>query len=361
MKQIFTLLTALSLTSAFSLKANSQNINEGFNTSTEVTALVNSCWSLNAVNFSTSSPITGAGSLVSQLGLTSEIITPELVMPAASLTVSFNYAVVGTAGGSKKLQILLLDGAAETKLYDNNISGSGPFSFTLLSTDPHGNLLTGNKKVIIRISDNLSLKVDDLTINAPYTYAGGCSFTNIPLPIKLLNFQAALSKDQAQLNWIVDDNQTGDYFEVERSADGKNFSTVAIVSTTATQGNEAYQYKESAQTTAYYRLRIVNKDRSTSYSKILLIKSQTESATTVSLLQNPVQETLTFSFTSATNANNEVAVYNLVGAKVYAEKILAQKGKNSVSVKLNSYLSAGTYILEVRNANQRSIAKFIKQ
>ena len=361
MKQIFTLLTALSLTSAFSLKANSQNINEGFNTSTEVTALVNSCWSLNAVNFSTSSPITGAGSLVSQLGLTSEIITPELVMPAASLTVSFNYAVVGTAGGSKKLQILLLDGAAETKLYDNNISGSGPFSFTLLSTDPHGNLLTGNKKVIIRISDNLSLKVDDLTINAPYTYAGGCSFTNIPLPIKLLNFQAALSKDQAQLNWIVDDNQTGDYFEVERSADGKNFSTVAIVSTTATQGNEAYQYKESAQTTAYYRLRIVNKDRSTSYSKILLIKSQTESATTMSLLQNPVQETLTFSFTSATNANNEVAVYNLVGAKVYAEKILAQKGKNSVSVKLNSYLSAGTYILEVRNANQRSIAKFIKQ
>lgn len=361
MKQIFTLLTALSLTSAFSLKANSQNINEGFNTSTEVTALVNSCWTLNAVNFSTSSPITGAGSLVSQLGLTSEIITPELVMPAASLTVSFNYAVVGTAGGSKKLQILLLDGAAETKLYDNNISGSGPFSFTLLSTDPHGNLLTGNKKVIIRISDNLSLKVDDLTINAPYTYAGGCSFTNIPLPIKLLNFQAALSKDQAQLNWIVDDNQTGDYFEVERSADGKNFSTVAIVSTTATQGNEAYQYKESAQTTAYYRLRIVNKDRSTSYSKILLIKSQTESATTMSLLQNPVQETLTFSFTSATNANNEVAVYNLVGAKVYAEKILAQKGKNSVSVKLNSYLSAGTYILEVRNANQRSIAKFIKQ
>ena len=361
MKQIFTLLTALSLTSAFSLKANSQNINEGFNTSTEVTALVNSCWTLNAVNFSTSSPITGAGSLVSQLGLTSEIITPELVMPAASLTVSFNYAVVGTAGGSKKLQILLLDGAAETKLYDNNISGSGPFSFTLLSTDPHGNLLTGNKKVIIRISDNLSLKVDDLTINAPYTYAGGCSFTNIPLPIKLLNFQAALSKDQAQLNWIVDDNQTGDYFEVERSADGKNFSTVAIVSTTATQGNEAYQYKESAQTTAYYRLRIVNKDRSTSYSKILLIKSQTESATTMSLLQNPVQETLTFSFTSATNANNEVAVYNLVGAKVYAEKILAQKGKNSVSIKLNSYFSAGTYILEVRNANQRSIAKFIKQ
>ena len=362
MKQIFTLLTALSLTSAFSLKANSQNINEGFNTSTEVTTLVNSCWTFNTVNFSTTAPITGAGSMVSQLGVTSEIITPELVMPS-SITISFNYFVVDDNNGSQKIQVILTNGVTETKLYDQNPSntGSGTITATLSTGDPLGANLTGNRKVIIRISNNLSLKVDDLTINAPYTYAGGCSFTNIPLPIKLLNFQAGLSKDQAQLNWVVADNQTGDYFEVERSADGKNFSTVAIVSTTQTQGNEAYQYKETAQATAYYRLRVVNKDKSTSYSKILLIKSQAESAGTMSLLQNPVQETLTFSFTSTTNANNEVAVYNLVGAKVYAEKILAQKGKNSVSVKLNSYLSAGTYILEVRNANQRSIAKFIKQ
>ncbi len=168
MKQIFTLLTALSLTSAFSLKANSQNINEGFNTSTEVINLATSCWTFNSVNFSTTSPITGAGSMISQLGVTSEIITPELIMPFASLTISFNYSVVATAPGSKKLQILLLDGATETKLYDNNISGSGPFSYTLLSTDPHGNLLTGNKKIIIRLSNNVSLKIDDLTINAPY-------------------------------------------------------------------------------------------------------------------------------------------------------------------------------------------------
>src|SRR5215203_2120666 len=114
MKQIFTLLTALSLTSVFSLKANSQNINEGFNTSTEVINLATSCWTFNTVNFSTASPVTGSGSIVSQLGIASEIITPELVMPSSSLTISFNYSVVATAPGVKKLQILLLDGAGET-------------------------------------------------------------------------------------------------------------------------------------------------------------------------------------------------------------------------------------------------------
>jgi hypothetical protein len=302
--------------------------------------------------------------MVSQLGTgtLSEIITPELQIPS-TLTVSFSYNTVASTGGSKTLKILLDINGVETILETINLNPdpSGNFTASYTNANTPGNNINGSRKLIFRVTANASVKFDDLSINAPYTYAGGCSFTNIPLPIQLLNFQAALSKDQAELNWMVADNQTGDYFEVERSADGKNFSTVAIVSTTQTQGNEAYQYKETAQATAYYRLRIVNKDRSTSYSKILLIKTQAESAGTMSLLQNPVQETLTFSFTSTTNANNEVAVYNLVGAKVYGEKILAQKGKNSVSVKLNSYLSAGTYILEVRNANQRSIAKFIKQ
>src|SRR3954470_11624034 len=117
MKQIFTLLTALSLTSAFSTKANAQNINEGFNTSAEVTTLATSCWNFNTVNFSTSAPITGAGSVVSQLGVAAEIITPELVL-SSPFTVSFNYATVATSSGAKKVQILILDGAAETKVLE---------------------------------------------------------------------------------------------------------------------------------------------------------------------------------------------------------------------------------------------------
>ena len=66
-------------------------------------------------------------------------------------------------------------------------------------------------------------------------------------------------------------------------------------------------------------------------------------------MQNPVQENLNFSFTAATSTTNEINVYNLVGTKVYTEKIAVQKGTNSLSVKLNSYLTPGTYILVVKN------------
>ena len=364
MKQIFTLLTALSLTSAFSLKANSQNINESFESPAEVTNLVTSCWTLNNFNYTNVSPLVGVGgSVVSTQGALSELITPELQIPSA-LNISFSYSTVTSAGGSKTLKILLDINGTETLLESINLQSSpsgtfAPASYTNANTP--GNNINGNRKIIFRVTANVSLKLDGLVINAPYTNPGGCPFANIPLPVKLLNFQGGLSKTQTQLNWTVAENETGNYFEVERSSDGKNFTAVAVVSTTQKQGNESYMYNEAAQASAYYRLRIVNKDKSASYSKVILIKSQTTTANTVNLYQNPIQETLNFSFNSTANASNEIAVYNLVGAKVYAEKLLAQKGTNSVSIKLNSHLTSGTYILEVKNSTERSIAKFIKQ
>ena len=362
MKQIFTLLTALSITAAFSTKANSQNISEGFNTSGEVTTLVTSCWNFNSVNFSSSSPITGAGSVVSQLGAASEIITPELQIPS-TLTVSFNYNTVASVGGSKTLKILLDINGVETLLESINLNSipSGSFSASYTNANTPGNNINGSRKLIFRVTAQASVKFDDLSINAPYTYATGCPFENISLPVKLLSFQGSLVKDQAHLNWSVADNETGNYFEVERSLDGKNFSTVAVISTTQKQGDDVYSYNEAAQASAYYRLKIVNKDRSTSYSKTILVKTQSETASTLRLFQNPVQETLTFSFTSSASTSNEIAVYNLAGLKVYAEKLMVQKGNNSVSVKLNSYLTAGAYILEVKNNLERNTTKFIKQ
>lgn len=358
MKQIFTLLTAFSLTAA----ASAQNINEGFNTSAEVTTLATSCWNFNSVNFSTSSPITGAGSMVSQLGALSEMITPELQIPS-TLTVSFAYNTVAITGGSKTLKILLDINGTETLLENINLnsSPSGNFSGSYTNANTPGNNINGSRKLIFRVTANASVRFDDLSINAPYTYAGGCPFESIPLPVTLLSFQGSLAKDQAQLNWSVADNQTGNYFEVQRSADGKNFSTIAVVSTTQKHGGEVYSYAEAAQPTAYYRLRIVNKDRSASYSKIILVKTQAEAGAALRLFQNPVQQTLTFSFSSATASSNEIAVYNLVGTKVYAEKLMVQKGNNSVSVNLNNYLTPGTYILVVKNNTQTNTAKFIKQ
>jgi hypothetical protein len=50
----------------------------------------------------------------------------------------------------------------------------------------------------------------------------------------------------------------------------------------------------------------------------------------------------------------------MTGTKVLTQKIATQKGRNSISIALNNYVTSGTYILEVRNNTERSITKFIK-
>src|SRR3989337_1535724 len=116
MKQIFTLLTAFFLTSAFSLKANSQNINESFESPAEVTNLVTSCWTLNNFNYTNASPLVGTGgSVVSTQGAPAEIITPELQIPS-SLNISFSYNTVTSTGGSKTLKIFVSNNGVETIL-----------------------------------------------------------------------------------------------------------------------------------------------------------------------------------------------------------------------------------------------------
>jgi hypothetical protein len=358
MKQIFTLLTIALLTGT-TFKANSQNIDEHFETATQVNNLISSCWTFNTVAFTSTSPIVGSGSVISQLGSTSEIITPELLMPT-SLTVSFRYSVIASNPGVQKVQVLITDGIIETKFYDANTSGSGTITATFTTSDPQGTNLTGSKKVIIRISNNLNLKVDDLSINTQYTYLGGCSIAAIPLPLKLLSFQGSLNNSQSQLQWTVAENETGKYFEVEKSFDGRSYTTAGMVMTTQKAGSETYSYKEGIQNATFYRLKMVNEDGSVTYSKIILIKAQEATSSTIALLQNPVKDNLSFSFTSLTDKATDVTIYSMSGAKVFTQKIATQKGRNSISVALNNYITSGTYILEVRNNTERNITKFIK-
>jgi hypothetical protein len=361
MKQIFTLLTIALLTGS-SFKANSQYINESFESSAEVTNLQSMCWTFNNFNYTSSTPLVGTGgSVISTIGNAAEIYTPFLQMPS-SLAISFSYNTVTSTGGSKTLKILLDNNGVETILESINLQSnpSGNFSFTYTNANTPGANINGDKKVVFRTTANVSLKFDGLTISAPYTYAGGCEINAIPLPLKLISFQGALSNNRSQLQWTVAENESGKYFEIEKSVDGRNYTTAGVVMVTQKTGSETYSYKDDIQNATYYRLKMVNEDGSISYSKIILIKVQVDESNTIALLQNPVRDNLSFSFTSSTDKASDITIYSMSGAKVLTQKIATQKGRNSISIALNSYITSGTYILEVRNNTERSITKFIK-
>lgn len=183
------------------------------------------------------------------------------------------------------------------------------------------------------------------------------------LPIKLISFTGSTTKEKNLLQWKVAENETGNYFEVQKSTNGKDFTVAGMVFTTDKIGEETYQYKENNSAGySFYRLRIVNKNNMVSYSKTIILKNDnTNEASTITLMQNPVQTDLVFNYRSVKAAIYNIAIYNMAGMKVYTTQLNFQTGVNSTSLKLNGDVASGTYLLQISNASEVSTTKFVKQ
>ena len=92
--------------------------------------------------------------------------------------------------------------------------------------------------------------------------------------VKLTNFSANLNNNKATLNWGIASNETTDRFEVERSNDGVNFITAALVFTSDKSSAASYSFHENIVFSGkvYYRLKMYDTNQSVSYSKTLLFQ-----------------------------------------------------------------------------------------
>lgn len=184
----------------------------------------------------------------------------------------------------------------------------------------------------------------------------------IALPIRLVSLQGNILNNEAVIQWSVTGNESGSYFQIEKSLDGKNFISAGIVFNTAKIGNESYQYSEQKSHYIYYRLKEFNKDKSVSYSKILLLRATSvQNALTLQLLQNPVTGPVTFNFQSPQAGLSTISIYTITGTRLFTSKAAMHQGLNTVSLNAGVNLVAGMYILELSINNQRNTTKFIKQ
>ena len=185
-----------------------------------------------------------------------------------------------------------------------------------------------------------------------------------PLPLSIISFSGTLSQGVPLLKWVVAQNETGDHFEVQRSSDGINFSTVAAIATTNKEGLESYAFNDQKiyGNNAYYRLKMVNKSFSIVYSKIIMLKdAKGKNAGKITILENPVTSALTFNYNATISGIKTVALYNSLGVNVYSATIPIQPGVNSISLALDNRIAKGIYIMVLNDNTETSTAKIIRQ
>jgi hypothetical protein len=364
MKKIFTLVTFV-CTSLIATNSFAQ-ISETFETQSDFTNLINECWTFSTVSHTNSAPIDGIGSVASQLNSTSQIATPYLNL-GSSVSISFDYQRVQFAtGGSRTLKIFLLDTAGTPTMLDNIALNDGnlhSYSNTFDNSNTPGNHFPLEGKIMFQFSDNVSVTFDDLNISAPYYYPGGCSPAQSPLPVKLVSFQGNMNNGKVNLQWAVAQNEINDHFEVERSNDGKTFTTKGIVAATTKNGSESYSFGETVNSEkVYYRLKMFDINQVITYSKILAFQTKTAtSGNGIKIINNPITDKLTLSYSSVSTQSVQIKVYDLNGRMQMSERMNAYEGSNLISLTISSSFKTGMYVVEINNGSERQTAKFVKQ
>jgi hypothetical protein len=227
---------------------------------------------------------------------------------------------------------------------------------------------TGVRRISFQLSGsqdgNTYLLFDNISISAPLSNTP-CNYVDpmgAILPLRLVDFSGQLASNKAELKWTVDENEAGDRIEMERSFDGKNFTTASVIFTSAKTGRETYSYRETmTQPIGYYRLKLINKNGVVTYSSVIKLSSSKDDKTPIKILSNPVASSLTAQFTTEASALYTVRVYNMAGVQILTTSRQLQKGVNSLMIELPAAMVTGAYVVEVSNSQERAATKFLKR
>jgi Zn-dependent metalloprotease len=163
-----------------------------------------------------------------------------------------------------------------------------------------------------------------------------------PLPVTLTNFEGRHTDEGNVLSWATAAELNNEYFAVEKTMTGKNFTEVGRVEG---NGNSSIQQRYTFLDTnypegiTYYRLKQVDKDGRFAYSHVIPIKAL--SSRNLKFFPNPVQSLLTMELPDQELKSVDVRMINVSGQEVLTrQKVGVVKGNFNLDV---AKLPAGIY------------------
>jgi hypothetical protein len=220
-------------------------------------------------------------------------------------------------------------------------------SYTLMQYNVSS--LAGNSKVSFRIvfkSDggvtDAGMAVDDFEITGP---------TNAALPVTLVNFWGKrLDESNALLNFSTSSEKNNKGFEIEKSEDGFNFQSIGFIKgagNSATMKYYSFTDTKAVKDNLYYRLKQMDEDGRSDYSKIIKIEMNDLSSSLFAMY---------YQTGNVSGLNLQINTDNAIQGRLYSQdgKLLREISLKSGWQNLDmSELPKGVYLLEVTEKGGR--------
>ncbi len=178
--------------------------------------------------------------------------------------------------------------------------------------------------------------------------------SDFDLPLTLMNFTVEKYNENALLKWQVAAQVNVDFYEIQRSFNGNDFTPIGKVPSVLSSGTDiSYTYTDTLNGLhaglIYYRLRMVDKDGKFSFSPVKYL-SFTGNNPSVQVSPNPVTTMLVIRFGNVTTGPYQVAIYNEEGRRLMTRN-LNVSANTSFNLPRPSTIPPGTYVISISGGN----------
>jgi hypothetical protein len=183
---------------------------------------------------------------------------------------------------------------------------------------------------------------------------------------EFLSFEGRYTEGVVVLNWRTLNEINTDYFEVERSEDGENFSSIGQVKasgTTTAATDYTFTDETPLKEQGHYRLRMVRQDGTFVYSRTILVQDRSPVASSFRVYPNPAAGGQEVTIEVANLKENEEVTFTVTdvsGRQVLTQQVRTDEfGELHLTFPVGVSLRPGIYNLTVAGSNKTLNRKLV--
>ena len=258
---------------------------------------------------------------------------------------------------------------------DNKTWTTVPGSLTKITNTAQDSTYNGWQKVFLSLPAAVANK-DSIWIGFLFTsgYGYNTLLDNVKigatgtLPVKYIDIRAAKYGADNKLSWTTYEEKDNNYFAIERSANGREFTSVGTVNTKAINGNSIselnYNFTDNntLKGNNYYRIKQTDRNGNIYYSEIVLVKQDKINALSIArVYPNPSTDGKINISVFAPEASTITTTITDVAGKVikqFTKTVIM--GDNEISLQLTD-IEKGNYFIRMSNNQTQSNAMMFEK
>lgn len=173
-----------------------------------------------------------------------------------------------------------------------------------------------------------------------------------PLSAKVLNFTGIFQDGATTVKWKTNTEYRNSKFELQKSVDNSNFSTISTVASQSVNGISATPLDYSSidnnpDYVSYYRLKVIDLDGNYGYTQSIKVLGQMPTKLYISKIYPiPARDIITLSINSHLSSNATLRIFDISGTTIQEFNVFVSTGDNLIKLDL-SKLPPGTYFTKL--------------